>query len=440
MRLKALFVSLILVAVTVFAPVGAQAYNISGFETNSKHVVFASLDSGNIMYEKAADEKAYPASLTKVMTAIVVLDKCDDIDKKLTVPREAITSLSGSGSTIGNLEEGEELSVRNLLKMLLVSSAADAANTLASYFGGGSVDKFVNMMNEKAKELKMENTHFCNPHGLHDDDHYSTARDLYKMAIYAYNLPVMMDICENYTVNIPATNKSSERTMVTTNYMINPNYACYYEYARGLKTGFTTPAGRCLITTASKDGYNYICVLTGAEDSDYISNRNEFKDAKNLFEWAFNNYEHRKIVDKDKLIGEIPLRFSWDSDYLQLYPEKNIYAVVPKNIDDDSLTFDTSFGGSYVNAPIEAGEIIGYARIICAGEQIGTVNLVAKESVSMNLLMFFKQIIDELFGTTLFKLLLCGIIAVLILIIVVNVIYNKKKHTRAKRINKIRKI
>lgn len=440
MKLKSVIVSLALVIVSVFAPVSAQAYELTGVEVNSKHAVFASLDTGEIMYEKASEEKAFPASLTKVMTAIVVLENCPDVEQLLTVPKSAITSLLGTGTAVGGLKEGEEISVRHLLEMMLVSSAADAANTLAEYYGGGDIDKFVSMMNAKAKELKMDSTNFMNPHGLHDENHYSTASDLYKMAVYAYQMPIMMEICEQYIVKIPATNLSGERTMVTTNQLINPTSVCYYKYARGIKTGFTTPAGRCLITTASKDGYNYICVLMGAENANYIADRKEFADAKNLFEWAFVNFEHRKVVDKSTLISEIPLKFSWDADFLQLYPEKNVYAIVPKNIEDDSLTYDAVFGGDYINAPVKSGEIIGYARIICAGKEVGTVNLIATEDVSLNPLMFFKQVVDELFATVIFKVLLCAIGVTIIVLIVVTVMYNKKRQTRARKINKIRRI
>ena len=440
MKFKTVIVSLALVIASVFASVNVQAYELTGVELNSEHVVFASLDTGEVMYEKASEERAYPASLTKVMTAIVVLENCSDVDQLLTVPKSAITSLSGTGTTMGGLKTGEEISVRHLLEMLLISSAADAATTLAQHYGGGDIDKFVSMMNAKAKELKMDNTNFMNPHGLHDDNHYSTASDLYKMAVYAYQMPIMMEICEQYIVKIPATNLSDERTMVTTNHMINPTSVCYYKYARGIKTGFTTPAGRCLISTASKDGYNYVCVLMGAENTERIADRKEFADAENLFKWAFENFEHRKVVDKDTLISEIPLKFSWEADFLQLYPEKNVYAIVPKGIQDDSLTYDAVFGGDYINAPVKSGEVSGYARIICAGKEVGTVNLIAKDDVSLNPLMFFKQIVDDLFSTLLFKILLCAIGVMIVVLIIVNVMYNKKKQTRARKIGKIRRI
>ena len=119
MKLKALIVAFALVLTSVFIPTTAQAYEITGFDLNSQYVMFASLDSGEIMFESAADVRAYPASLTKIMTAIVVLENCDDVDKKLTVPQEAISSLIGTGSSIGGLKEGEQLSVRHLLQMLL---------------------------------------------------------------------------------------------------------------------------------------------------------------------------------------------------------------------------------------------------------------------------------------------------------------------------------
>ena len=154
----------------------------------------------------------------------------------------------------------------------------------------------------------------------------------------------------------------------------------------------------------------------------------------------FGKIKNKTNVDKDTLISEIPLKFSWEADFLQLYPEKNVYAIVPKGIQDDSLTYDAVFGGDYINAPVKSGEVIGYARIICAGKEVGTVNLIAKDDVSLNPLMFFKQIVDDLFSTLLFKILLCAIGVMIVVLIIVNVMYNKKKQTRARKIGKIRRI
>lgn len=441
MKLKAfcMFIA-VLILTAAFPAVTASAYNITGFEIESQAVLFASLDTGSILYQKNVDERRYPASLTKLMTAAVVMDNCPDIDVEIEVPGYCIELLSGTGSTVGGLIAGEHISVRSLLEMLLVSSAADAANTLADYIGGGSIAQFVEMMNQKAEALEMQNTHFENPHGLHDDNHYSTASDLYKLALYVYEQPVLMDICSMSRVQIPATDQSDERLMVTTNLMQSAGSPCYYEYVRGMKTGYTSKAGRCLISTASRDGYNYICVLLGAEDQDNEADRIEFKDTENLYRWAFNTFEHRKVTNVNEPVAEVPLELNWDTDYLQLYPEKEVYAIVPQDVDDSSIIYDTVLSESTVSAPVEKGEIIGYARIVVAGEEVGSVNLVAGVDAQRSELLLIAKIFTTISGSIWFKLFIGALAVLLMLLIILNIIHNKKKRAQYKKVRKIRKI
>ena len=238
-------------SVSVFADDDYQGYDASakGVEIESKTALLYSIDTDDVIFSKNADVKRYPASLTKLMTAYIVVKNCKNLDEVVTVDSDWFEELLGSGATVANLKDGEELTVRNLLHMMLIPSAADASDTLAVYIGG-SLEKFVDMMNAEAKSLKMDSTHFMNPHGLHDENHYSTASDLLKLSKAVLKMPVIKEICAKSSYTVPATNKSEERDLVTTNLMQNASTDYYYKYARGMKTGFTTPAGRCLISTA----------------------------------------------------------------------------------------------------------------------------------------------------------------------------------------------
>ncbi|MBQ2676449.1 MAG: D-alanyl-D-alanine carboxypeptidase [Clostridia bacterium] len=439
MKKIAFLVSLILIAVTILTPLTASAYEVTDFEVKSEAAMLVSLDTGDIMYQKNVDKQRFPASLTKIMTALVVLENVTDIDKKITVPEYCITSLSGTGATMGNLKAGEELTIRQLLDMTMIISAADAANTLADYVGGGSIRSFVDKMNAKAKELGMDSTKYANVHGLHNDDHYTTPADMYKLAVYATQQPILMEICSVSRKTIDPTNKSDKRILSTTNLLIDPNTKYYYKYAKGIKTGYTSKAGRCLITTASKNGYNYLCIIMGAPESDDGSVRQEFIDSENLYKWAFDDFEYRKIADKNITVAEMKLELCWDRDYLQLYPEKEISAIVPEDIDDSTIIYDPVLKSDTVSAPIKKGDVLGYARIICAGKEIGQVNLIATENYDRNILLFAKKVASGICSSPYFIAFVSALGVLLVIVIIVNIIHNKRKRSGTKRVHHIRK-
>lgn len=425
---------LILVFSIIFTPLTTRAYEADGVEIQSKSAILYSLDTNDVMYSKNADEQRYPASLTKLMTAVITVENCDDIDKKITINSDDFAEISGSGATVANLKDGEEITIRDLLNLLLISSSADAADSLAAYIGG-SVDNFVKMMNEKAASLKMNNTHFMNAHGLHDDNHYTTANDMLKLAVYVTKMPVIMEICARSSYKTEATNKSDSRNVTTTNMLQDASTAYYYKYARGMKTGFTTPAGRCLISTASYKGYNYLCVILGGDDSV----RSEYSDTKALYRWAFLNFEFRKIADVNDVIDEINVELSWDTDHIQLFPEKQVNAIVPSDISNSSIVTDVVLNSDSVNAPIEKGQVMGYVRFVCAKEEIARVNLVANEKVDRSVILLIKQTAISIVSNQIFKLLVLALVLLFIAMIIVNIIHNRRKRRQVKRVRRIRR-
>lgn len=426
---------LILILTLQYIPFKATAYSLTDFEVKSEAAMLVNIDTDNVMYSKNIKEKRYPASLTKIMTALIVIENCDDIDKKITVPGYCIRILSGTGLTMGNLVEGEEITIRDLLHLTLICSAADAANTLADYIGGGSISSFVNKMNQKAKELKMNNTNFENVHGMHDDNHYTTVSDLYLLMNYVLKQPIIKEIASKSRYKVAATNKNSERIIVTTNMMIDSNTIYYYKYASGIKTGFTSKAGRCLISTASKNGYNYFCIILGGDNS----SRSEFRDSKNLYNWAFNNFEYRTVANKDEIISEMKVELAWDTDHVKLYPEKNIAAIVPNNVDNADLIYDVVLKENSVWAPVEKGDIMGYARIMCAGEEIAQVNLIAGDTINRNLWLFIGKIANIIIESTWFKMFAALFAILLVILIIINIIHNKMKRKKIKKVKNIRK-
>ena len=249
--------------------------------------------SGEILFSKRAHDRAYPASLTKIMTVLLAIEAVErgdlSLDDTVTVSASALHNLSEYGSSAG-LMVGEELSFRDLLYCAMLISANEACNVLAEQVAGNVTD-FVAMMNAKAAELGCEGTNFVNTHGLHDEKHYTTAYDIYLITMEARKLPVFLQIAGTASHTVPATNKSAARGLTTTNHLIsalrNPIY--FYPDATGGKTGFTTPAGNCLVSSAEKNGLETICVVLSAvrlEDGRAAV----YVDSITLHDWVFENY------------------------------------------------------------------------------------------------------------------------------------------------------
>lgn len=421
----------------------AATFNID-FETNSAAIELINLDTDTIVYQKNADAKRAPASTTKIMSFIIVSEQIEDLENtQVTVTKEVVDRLLGTGSSLSGIKENDVLTVMQLLNCMMVPSGNDAALVLADYIGNGNADAFVELMNQKAQELGCVNTHFMNPHGLHDDNHYTTAHDLYLITKYAMTLPHFTDITDQtrYTYT-PAGGPEAgqERTLVTTNRLIDPNLdpSLYYRYARGIKTGSHDQAGYCLVSSATKGGYSYMCVALGSpsvdENGNKITNRGEMIDSKNLYEWAFNNLEMKDVLNSEDSVGEIQLDYAWNKDKLLLVPAKNYSTIMPDSVDVSSVILTKNLPES-VEAPIKKGDKIGTATLSYAGQELATVDLVAAESVERSELLHSVDTVKSIFTSTWF-LVIAGIILVLVLIyIVLALIYNRKK----KNLRKVKK-
>lgn len=247
--------------------------------------ILMDMDTGKVLFAKDIDEKNYPASTTKIMTAYLCL-KYGDINDTVTVSSHAFSNLSQLAST-GGLKVGEEMSVYRLLQCLLVVSASEAANVVGEYISG-SHEEFVNLMNEEAAALGCEDTHFANCHGLPNSEHYTTAKDLATIAKAAMEYETFREIVGTAKTVMEATNKNREKTIISTNGILpGSSYPSYqYEHAIGIKTGHTSFAGYCLVSAAEKDGHTLMCVILGTG-----SRTSSFRQTINLYEWGFENYD-----------------------------------------------------------------------------------------------------------------------------------------------------
>lgn len=408
----------------------ASAYEVTGFEVSAKYGMLISLDTDEIIFEKNINKKLYPASITKIMTAIIVLESEKyDPSAKITMTREILDMVLGTGSAVSNLREGEKFTQKDLMYLVLMSSFGDCTYLAAQYFGG-SVDNFVKMMNDKAKELGLNGTHYQNPVGLHDENNYTTVWDIYKLTKYALQNKTFKEICETSRYTMPATNFSGERTLTSTNYLQNSNTSYYYSPAKGVKTGYTDEAGRCLVSTASYGGYNYMCILMNCPPND----TKHFSNSIDLYRWAFNNFSFKEVADSTEPVCEIPLELSLDTDFVPLYFEKPFVTVLPNGADDSTIVIKPSLISESVEAPIKKGDVLGKADVYYAEKLIGTVNLVSSDDIKESKLLVGVKYVKDFFSSVYMKILYVAIILVIVIFIILCIRLNmsaiKKRKVR----------
>ena len=268
----------------------------------SESAILIEAQTGKILYEKDIYARKYPASTTKILTAIIAIEKCD-LNEKAIASHTAVFSVK-SGYSIANIQEGESFTIRELLEVLMLQSANEAANIIAEHISG-SVEEFANLMNQKAKEIGCLDSNFVNANGAHDENHYSTAYDLSLIAKYCMQNEIFRELAQQQECFLPSTEKfEEERIFINTNSLMQQNSRYYYPYCNGIKTGFTTPAKNCLISSSNKGGFELISVILHAECTEEgLSAR--YIDTINLFEYGYNNFKLDNILKEYNITGTI---------------------------------------------------------------------------------------------------------------------------------------
>ena len=334
-------------------------------------------DTGKPILEQNAEQQRYIASLTKMMTALLFLESGKDLNEEITIPASLTQEFrdiqNANGSTM-NLRIGETVRRIDLLYGLLVASANDAASVIASDVSGGDLTAFVALMNQRAKELGCTSTSFTCVHGLYDYGNVSSAKDLALIAQACAANETYMQVANTLSYTLPATNlHQTERTITSTNLMLNPEYPYYRDYIRGMKTGFTTLAGRCYVTSAQKDGHTYGLVILGS-DLDNI-----YKEASEILDWAFASFSERKLIDTDTVLTTAPLSKCRSSSEAELYAAEEVSGYGHAD-DAVTCTFDLP---EDLSATVKSGAVIGRATVYLDGYEVGTVDLVThREYVS----------------------------------------------------------
>lgn len=405
MRIKKILIVLFML---IFILNISISYGISDVpDISAGAAILIDSSSEKIIYSKNESEKMYPASTTKILTAILTIENCN-LDDVVTVPYEAISSIP-SGYSVAALQVGEQLTVEQLLQVMLIHSANDAANVLA-YHVSGSIDAFANLMNQKVEELGLTNTHFTNPSGMHNENHYTTAYDLAIIMKYCMKNTTFRKLSSLKYCTIPATNKYDQRVYNTTNELliydnrdVQSNY--YYKYAIAGKTGYTTEAKNCLVSVSNKDDLELICVVLSA--GLYPNNLSaKFVDTKNIFNYGYNNYTIRKLREQNAIATQIEIsNATKETRNLDLLISKDITALVSQDDLETEFSPEIQITENLL-APIAQGQVVG--KIVYNIDEIEySADLIASHSVEKSgfLTIMFQIFLIVLILFLLYKLL-----------------------------------
>lgn len=395
--------------------------------------LLVSPDSGMVLYSKNADQKRYPASTTKIMTALLTLENVSNLDETVTSEAVDFENVTADSSNAGILL-GEQVTVRDLLYALMLPSANEAAYMLARHVGG-SWEQFVDMMNDRAAELGCTGTHFCNPCGLHEEDHYTTAYDLYLIAKEAMKDVTFRDIVSTVQHRMAKTNLHEERIIYTTNQLIFSSFQPWsYANCLGIKTGHTSQAGNCFVGYAEYGDAKLFSVVLGCSDSskEYPSVAASFTDTKKLCQWGFENFTSKTLARQGEEVTYTKVKLSTDTNQLLLTAKADVVALLPKDLDVKALELVEDIPDE-VKAPVKAGDPIGTATYRYNGTDYGTVELVALNDISRSTVLFYADKLSTFFQSMVFKILLLAAAAFFILHIFTHILFGGVRRRRNRR-------
>ncbi len=346
----------------------------------AKYMVLMDYDSGKILYEKNAENKIYPASTTKIWTAFCVIEKAKDLNEQIEI--KDMPEIDGSSMY---LENGEKFTVNELLESLLIHSSNDVAYVLAKHFGGGNPQKFIDFMNEEAKKYGAKKTHFNNPHGLPDENHYTTAKDMTILSRVAYGDNLIKSIVAKKSVKFKVSNTCKvERTLINSNkFLTSTDSMDYkgkqtpikYDVVDGIKTGYTDDAGNCLVSTGEKDGIRMISSVFFAPSG------NLYHDSRALLDYGFDNFKTVTIFDKKDLIGEKNIKFASPSK-VKFSPANSFSVTQDINEKINTGDYTKKFDFDKLDLPVKKGDVIGTMNVYQKTNMVSSIALIAENDVN----------------------------------------------------------
>ena len=376
--------------------VNAGAVNFTLKSTiKSESAILVNLDCDTVIHEKNADTKQFPGPLVNIMTALVCLEECKDLNEVLTIDESVYSSLYNieyhDDLRFAEILDGDKFTYLDLLYAMMLTSSIEASQTIAYNIGGGSVTKFVDKMNETAARLGLTSTHFTNPTGMYDPEQYTTARDMAKLTEYALEVSVFEKISSTYSYKPSVPNPDNHPDFQSwfwyhSNVMMDQdNEQYYYRGAKGIKTANLEMGGRNIAATASRDGNNYlvICMKAPLSDPDGDNAFYHLDDAEYLFDWAFDHFSYQIILEKTAELGEVKVSLAEGNDYVLARPKDEISMLWYDDIDLSLISKDNiKWYSEELQAPVKKGDLLGKVTLEYSGESLGTVDLVAVSDVN----------------------------------------------------------
>ena len=394
----------------------------------SEAAILVDIKTGRVLYSKNAKEQKFPASTTKIMTAILALEY-GNLNDVVTANITALSPITNEDSHMGILI-GEQLTLEQLLYGMLVYSANDAANVIATHIGG-TPENFVELMNQKAQEIGAINTHFVNAYGIHDENHYTTVEDMVIMARYAMQNDKFREIVKTPIYKIPPTEKyTSERNLPNTNLFVSSYRSAefYNKNVTGIKTGSTNAAGYCLVTSAEAEGTELLTVVFKAPNKS-----TSYTDSKTLLDLGFKNYTYQNIAVAGETVHDSKkVKNAKNDTCVALTVSEDIGALLPEGINVKDVIEVIEEIPEEIKAPVKSGDIIGKITYLYNGEEIGKADLVALNDVERHTLTFLFNTVTDILSSPLFWI--PAILVIFLLIIRHINIKKQKKLERKKRL------
>ena len=420
--------------ITAFCPaalaVGAEP------DITARHAIVIELNTGAVLYEKDADETALPASTTKIMTALIT---CEAIEKGTVSLDDLVTAkaedvyLSDPDASNAGISAGEKMTLRDLCYCMMLPSANEAANVVASHVAG-SVNGFVAMMNDKAGALGCKSTHFANTNGLPAGDHYTTARELAMITQEALKYDLFRELCGASEYTVPATNVSGERELSNSNAIINPDSfygsSYYLEGAYGVKTGHLSDAGYCLVSAVKRGDLDLLCVVLGSDGSMENYYFRNFTDTATLVDYCEKNFHFKTVIRAAEVVGSIAVD-KGKQETLSVSPAEDIGLLLSDDVDTASLQRIISYDYDAVPAPVKKGAAVGRVEVKDSeGNTLCTCELVANEDVEAS---FFAYAAAKIKAFLLKLLRVAAIIALILIVVAFAAVFLKHKRKGKKK-------
>lgn len=434
---KSKILLLVVIIALVASMLALPAAAVDDPTISAQAAVLMDTNTGVVYYAHNADEQRAPASTTKIMTALLVIEAIENgqftLDDSVSASDNCQNGMDEDSSNANpTIAPGEVLTVRDLLYCAMLVSANEACNILAEYTAG-SISEFVSQMNARAAELGCTSTHFTNPNGLEDSGHYSTARDMALIAQEAVSHDQFVALCSASSYTVGATNVNDSRKLSNTNRFVDPDSSYYDSDIYGVKTGYFENAGGCLVTAIDRDDTDLICVILGGViegDSDL-----RYDDTRTLFNWLYENYSYQQVLSSTDSVINVPVALA-TSETVAGRPDTSINILLPNDFDLDSVEYEyviySERDASPLVAPVSAGTILGEVTVSADGRVFDTVNIVATNTAALSKSVYLKNALKTILQQPVVHKLLVILIIVVALYLILSFFY-VVQHSRYKR-------